>query len=76
MATIIGTVCPTIMLYPPFVEAMAQCRVELVKRESDLLIRWANGNPSSALPSKLETALAETRAEIARIDNLFNPPAK
>jgi len=64
------------MTAPPIGEAMAQCRVELVRRESDLIRKIVEGDVGVFGKSHAQTFLAETRFEIARIDKLFSMEAK
>lgn len=76
MATVIGTVRPPIMLYQSMVEALSQCRVELVRRETELQLKISEQGSGVFCKSHAQTFLAETRVEIARIDALFSVEAK
>ena len=75
MATF-GRQLPKIMTIPPIGEAMAQCRVELVRRESELIAKIIKEGSGVFGKSHAQAFLVETRLEIARIDALFSVETK
>lgn len=58
--------------WPEMVRSLAECRIELVKRESELAFMAVKHGTGPTLTRLME----EARKEIARIDSLFEDPAK
>jgi hypothetical protein len=69
---VFGTPLPKITTITPMGEAMAQCRIELVRRETELIFLIAKEGHAAFRRTTTEGFLVETRADIAKIDALFS----